>query len=294
MQDVQVTQISSSVSRQTTNQEVNILKSNFVLKTGTNTTPQMQRKENNKTAIGFSKYMEGKGQQSEKYTEQIVFAKEFKGRRASSEQRDTREQHRGHQKHVMANQQLDKETERKKQESLKIQMEAQAKVKDQARQEAEREAKLKIEEEKKRILEIQRQSKARKEEQARQETERQAKYKIEAEKKRILEEERVRLETFEQERQILQQKRAEILTQDNDQRIKEGLKKSLINVSRQEQQGVGFGSVHTGFVINQKRNIMVKASSVEPPPSATTESPAASRRSKNVRYVGYLYLDRIF
>ena len=286
MQDVQVTQMSNSVSGHTTNQEVNVnIKSNFVLKTDTNATPQMHRKENNKTAIGFSKYMESKGQQPEKYTEQIVFAKEFKGRRASSEQRDTREQH---QKHVITNQQLDKETERKKQEGLKIQMQAQAKEKEQARQEAEREAKSKFEEEKKRILEIQMQSKARKEEQARQEAERQAKYEIEAEKKRILEEERVRLETFEQERQILQQKRAEILTQDNDQRIKEGLKKSLINISRQEQQGVGFGSVHTGFVINQKRNIMVKASSVEPPPRATTESPAVSRRSKNVRYVCYL------
>ena len=99
-----------------------------------------------------------------------------------------------------------------------------------------------------------------------------------------MEEERHRLETLEKERKLLQQKREEILQQENERKVKEGLKASLAKVSRNEKTAIGFGNVKTGYVNNQKISLLTRASSAEPPARQPSESPAVDRKSKNVRY----------
>merc|ERR1711872_997518 len=130
--------------------------------------------------------------------------------------------------------------------------------------------------------------KAKMEEQARrQEAERQ---KQEEKKQNILLEEQKRKETLAREKLLLQKKREEIMSEQtikqNEINLKEGLKKSLFKVSRQEQPGVGFGSVRTGYVNNKRISLLQRASSAEPPARQTSSSPAPTKRQKSVRFSG--------
>jgi len=64
------------------------------------------------------------------------------------------------------------------------------------------------------------------------------------------------------------------------------LKKSLFQISRQDQPAVGFGSVRTGYVNNKRISLLTRASSAEPPNSQTSQSPAPTKRQKSVRFSG--------
>merc|ERR1711872_1191764 len=110
------------------------------------------------------------------------------------------------------------------------------------------------------------------------------------EKQNILLEEQKRKETLAREKLLLQKKREEIMSEQtikqNEINLKEGLKKSLFKVSRQEQPGVGFGSVRTGYVNNKRISLLQRASSAEPPARQTSSSPAPTKRQKSVRFSG--------
>merc|ERR1711994_180257 len=89
---------------------------------------------------------------------------------------------------------------------------------------------------------------------AQEEEQKQIRAKLELEKQNILLEEQKRKETLAREKVSLQKKSEEMMSEQtlkqNEINLKEGLKKSLFKVSRQEQPGVGFGSVRTGYVNN--------------------------------------------
>merc|ERR1711962_1895130 len=165
---------------------------------------------------------------------------------------------------------------RQKQEStvMKAGEEKRKQVEIAAVQQAGEEMKAKLEETRKIELLSQQQA----------EEDKRVKEKLELEKKKILEEGRHRLETLEKERKLLQQKREEILQQENERKVKEGLKASLSKVTRNDKTANGFGNVRTGYVNNQKISFLTRASSAEPPARQPSESPAVDRKSKNVRF----------
>ena len=105
------------------------------------------------------------------------------------------------------------------------------------------------------------------------------------ERKKALLAEKLRLESLEKEKNIIQKKREQLQQEEEKQRrIKEGsLKQNQISMTRREQQGVGFGSVRTGYVQNKKMSLLTRAASVEPPATRGNDSPGPNRRQKNVR-----------
>ena len=107
---------------------------------------------------------------------------------------------------------------------------------------------------------------------------------LEVRKKALLTE-KLRLESLEKEKNVIQKKREQLHQEEEKQRrIKEGsLKQTQISMTRREQQGVGFGSVRTGYVQNKKMSLLTRAASVEPPVSRGNDSPGPNRRQKNVR-----------
>merc|ERR1711962_1864821 len=261
----------------------------------------MRSKENNSTAIGFQQYMEqrdhtGKTFQSTKIDpnakgdiqDQIVFAKEFnKKKRVQVTAQIVKEQsHHAYEQHESRNEtSMVIDTKRKpeiagmlrqKQEStaMKAGEEKRKQVEIAAVQQAGEEMKAKLEETRKKELLSQQQA----------EEDKRVKEKLELEKEKILEEERHGLETLEKERKLLQQKREEILQQENERKVKEGLKASLSKVTRNDKTANGFGNVRTGYVNNQKISFLTRASSAEPPARQPSESPAVDRKSKNVRF----------
>merc|ERR1711872_833641 len=224
--------------------------------------------ENNTTAIGYHQFIQKKGQiktKSENLAEnvegQVVFAKEFTPNRQLGQK---------HNVTLVVRGKSDKGSEEvARLESIRI-------------KEAENIARQK--EVKKEKLE-----KAKMEEQARrQEAERQKQEEIK--QKLAQEEEQKRKETLAREKLLLQKKREEIMSEQtikqNEINLKEGLKKSLFKVSRQEQPGVGFGSVRTGYVNNKRISLLQRASSAEPPARQTSSSPAPTKRQKSVRFSG--------
>merc|ERR1711994_1234846 len=260
--------------------------SSFSLKkeTSLSLTPKAEK---NTTAIGYHQFIQKKGQiktKSENLTEnvegQVVFAKEFTPNRQLGQK---------HNATLVVRGKSDKESEEvARLESIRIK-----EAENTARQkevEKEKLEKAKMEEQARRQEAERQKQEEIKQKLAQEEEQKQIRAKLELEKQNILLEEQKRKETLAREKVSLQKKSEEMMSEQtlkqNEINLKEGLKKSLFKVSRQEQPGVGFGSVRTGYVNNKRISLLQRASSAEPPSRQTSSSPAPTKRQKSVRFSG--------
>ena len=273
-------------------EESNVFKveSPFTLKRETTPTTA-RRAENNTTAISFNKYMamerkfnmKGAEQIQETVPEQIVYAKEFTKKAQSFKAEEcfvAVGKHDDVKTMEVENNQTIEEVSRMRREKEKIEEDKKKEKEEEKRRIELEKARIRKEEEKQKELKKIQERKQLDELEKFKKEELQAKQKLEMERKKILEEERLRLEIYEKEKIALQMRREEILKEESEKekKMKDSLKKSLFQVSRQEQHG--FGSVRTGHVTNKKMALLTRASSLEPSP---TESPSMARKSKNVR-----------
>ena len=260
--------------------------------------------ERNTTAIGFQQYLSQKSSLKTEsvrqevtsraeiknksvamdFPEQVVFSKEFKGKEKQMSIHQAKPQVHyleGRKQFSLANNQKDEEIGKIERLNEEKTMEDEIKRKNTATVE-----KKKMEDEQKRQIIEETQRRQKFEVQKPEENEKDRLKKELEERKKILQAEKVRLESLEKEKNILKRKREQLQQEEEkERRVKDGIKQSLVQFSRREQQGVGFGSVQTGYVHNKKLSLLTRASSADPPPRRTTDSPNIHRIQKNVRSV---------